>query len=258
MDALFDPLREHFGLVTWVWMASAPATFLALFFVTAPYGRHVRAGWGPRLPVRLGWVVMELPSAAFFALLFATGPYNRGPVAWIFLGMWLTHYLYRTFIFPFLLRVRAEGMPASIALFGAMFNSVNAPLNAVWIFHLSGGYTSDWLGDPRFLTGTVLFVAGFATHQWADAVLRSLRRPGETGYKVPRGGLYRYISCPNYLGEILQWTGWAIATWSLPGLAFAVWSFANLAPRAHAHHRWYREKFADYPPERRALIPGIW
>ena len=31
----------------------------------------------------------------------------------------------------------------------------------------------------------------------------------------------------------------------------------TLAPRAVANHRWYREKFADYPAERRVLIPGV-
>ena len=78
------------------------------------------------------------------------------------------------------------------------------------------------------------------------------------GYRVPQGGLYRWISCPNYLGEIVQWAGWALATWSLPGLAFAVWTAANLVPRARANQQWYRQRDPDSPPERRALIPWVW
>jgi protein-S-isoprenylcysteine O-methyltransferase Ste14 len=66
------------------------------------------------------------------------------------------------------------------------------------------------------------------------------------------------VAAPNYLGEIIQWGGWALATWSLPGLAFFVWVLANLVPRARAHQRWYRQRFADFPPERRALVPGVW
>ena len=85
-----------------------------------------------------------------------------------------------------------------------------------------------------------------------------LRGPGEMGYKIPRGGLYRWISCPNYFGETIEWIGWAIATWSLPGLTFAVWTFANLAPRAHAHHKWYHKNFKDYPIRRKAFIPWVW
>ena len=45
--------------------------------------------------------------------------------------------------------------------------------------------------------------------------------------------------------------------WSLAGLSFAVYTFANLAPRAFSNHAWYREKFADYPRGRRALIPFV-
>jgi steroid 5-alpha reductase family enzyme len=103
-----------------------------------------------------------------------------------------------------------------------------------------------------------LFVAGFIVNRWADLALRSLRKPGETGYRIPYGGLFRHVSCPNYLGEVVEWCGWALATWSLPGLAFAVWTFANLAPRARAHHAWYHSNFEDYPAERKALIPWIW
>ena len=91
----------------------------------------------------------------------------------------------------------------------------------------------------------------------ADNALLRLRKRGRTGYVVPQGGAYRYISCPNYLGEILEWTGWAVATWSLGGLAFCVFTAANLVPRARSNHRWYRENFPDYPPGRRALIPGV-
>jgi len=130
--------------------------------------------------------------------------------------------------------------------------------NGRFLFTFSGGYPDSWLADPRFILGVIAFIAGFIINRWADRVLRKLRQPGESGYRIPQGGLYRWISCPNYFGEIIEWAGWAMATWSLPGLAFAVWTFANLAPRACAHHVWYHQHFADYPRQRRALIPGIW
>lgn len=59
------------------------------------------------------------------------------------------------------------------------------------------------------------------------------------------------------MSEIVEWLGWVVATWSLGGLAFFVWSFANLAPRAGAHHRWYQGQFPSYPKERHALIPFL-
>jgi len=141
---------------------------------------------------------------------------------------------------------------------GFVFNLGNFGLNGRYLFSTSGGYPTSWIYDPRFLAGFALFLTGFITNRWADRVLQNLRLPGETSYKIPYGGLYRWISCPNYLGEIIEWSGWALATWSLPGLAFAIWTFVNLAPRAIANHAWYHQNFADYPKERRALIPGLW
>jgi 3-oxo-5-alpha-steroid 4-dehydrogenase 1 len=107
-------------------------------------------------------------------------------------------------------------------------------------------------------SGAAFFAIGMAINLHSDAVLFRLRRPGESGYRIPQGGLYRLVSSPNYLGEIVEWLGWAIATWSLAGLAFAVYTAAtaaNLVPRAIVHHRWYRDTFADYPVERKAIIP---
>jgi len=130
---------------------------------------------------------------------------------------------------------------------------LNAYVNARWVSQF-GHYPAAWLADPRFLCGAALFVAGVVINVTADNTLLRLRRENR-GYQIPRGGLYERVSCPNYLGEILEWTGWAVATWSLAGLAFALYTIANLAPRARAHHRWYRARFPEYPSRRRALIP---
>jgi len=234
----------------------AIATLIGVTLINAPYGRHDRAGWGPRVPARLGWVLMEAP-AFFGALAFFLWHEPRGIVPWVFMGLWATHYGYRELVFPCLMRDRGKTMPLLIPVLGVSFNVLNAWLNMRWISAL-GTYETPWLLDPRFGIGLTLFVTGFLVHVRSDAILRALRVPGSRDYAVPHGFLYRFVSCPNYLGEMIQWTGWAILTWSLPGLAFALYTMANLGPRAGAHHRWYRTTFTDYPPDRRALIPGIW
>jgi steroid 5-alpha reductase family enzyme len=118
-------------------------------------------------------------------------------------------------------------------------------------------YEAGDLAAPRFLIGVALFILGFAVNQAADWRLFHLREPGEMGYKIPGGALFRYVSCPNYLGEIVEWIGFAIASNTLAGLSFAVWTIANLLPRARSHHRFYLDKFTDYPRERRALVPFV-
>ncbi len=244
----------HRALV-YVEMALAAITFVSLRFVTAPYGRHVRAGWGPALPARLGWLLMESPAPLLFFALFALGPHRSGAAPLAFLALWELHYLYRAFVYPFLLRGDRR-MPVLVAALAVAFNVLNAYVNAPWVAAL-GDYPAAWLRDSRFLAGAALFLGGFALNVSSDRDLRRLRAPGESGYLIPRGGAFELVSCPNYLGEMLEWSGWALATWSLAGLAFALYTAANLGPRALAHHAWYRQRFPGYPPRRRALIPFV-
>ncbi len=239
-------------------LAVAAGVFVALFFISAPYGRHARRGWGPLIQNRYGWLIMEIPAALVFAVCFVTATVTRNAPVVLFFGMWDLHYVHRALIYPLILRDGHKKMPIAVVLLGFAFNVGNAYANGRYLFELSGGYAQSWLHDPRFIGGLILFVAGYIINRWADLTLRALREPGETGYRIPYGGLFRWVSCPNYLGEIVEWFGWALATWSLPGLAFAVWTFANLAPRARSHHAWYHQNFPEYPTERKALIPWVW
>lgn len=232
----------------------SPVIFFILLFVSAPYGRHARSKWGPLISSRAGWVIMELPAVLviLICLLFS----NRQPVTYVFLIMWEVHYIHRALIFPFQSKNSTKPMPISIVVFAFIFNLINGFINGI---SLSVIHTYDvtWLTDPRFIVGTGVFLLGFSINRRADWVLQHLRRPGETSYKIPQGGLYNFISCPNYLGEMIQWLGWAIATWSFAGLAFFIWTTANLLPRALKHNQWYRDTFPEYPQNRRALIPWV-
>ena len=248
--ALFDALLIGF-------VAIAALVFVLLLFVSAPYGRHARGGWGPRIPSTLGWIVMEAPSPLVFLYFFVVGG-RRDAASIAFTVLWLAHYLHRSFVFPFLRRGSAADMPLAVALMAFAFNAMNGYLNGRWLFTFGPERGAAWLADPRFLVGAAVFVAGYVINQQSDHILFHLRKPGETGYKIPRGGLYRFVTSPNYLGEILEWCGFALCTWSPAGAAFAIWTLANLVPRARTHHRWYRDKFADYPPERRAIIPLLY
>jgi len=245
-----------YQLLLWLMLGLGVLTFIALQWVTAPYGRHGRSGWGPKIPSRVAWIVMESPAVLFFFAIYMLGQHRAALVPGVLLGMWMLHYVQRTFIFPFRIRSKGKEMALSIALMAFVFNLLNAYLNARWLSHF-GEYDSNWLSDPRFLCGAALLLVGWLINIHSDTILVRLRAPGETGYKVPHGGLYRWISCPNYFGEMLEWIGWALATWSTAGLAFALYTAANLVPRAVAHHRWYHDRFDTYPEDRRAVIPYL-
>ncbi len=245
------------GWLVWAMVALGVITFVALLVITAPYGRHYsNEGWGPKVPNRLGWVLMEIPSVIVFAWVFSRGQNATELVPLVLLGIWQWHYIHRTFIFPLRIKTQGKFMPLLVALLGASFNCFNSYLNARWISQL-GTYSADWLTGPCFLIGASIFLVGFVLNVHSDSVLFRLRAPGETGYKIPQGGAYRWVSSPNYLGELLEWLGWSIATWSTAGFAFFIYTAANLVPRAMSNHRWYQETFEDYPKERKRIIPGI-
>lgn len=250
--------RILFYILLWGWLGIAAGIFIVLFFITAPYGRYIRKGWGPGIDSRWGWCVMESPAALVFGLWFVMGGIKQSGVLLVFFIMWEVHYVYRAFIYPRRLRERSKRMPILIVGLALFFNLVNSYLNGRYLFNFSSSYSTEWLYDFRFIGGFLLFICGFAINHHADEILLRLRNAQKSGYKIPHGGLYRWVSCPNYLGEIIEWLGWALATWSWPGLVFAAWTVANLVPRARSHHRWYREHFPDYPKERKALIPYLW
>ncbi len=252
--------------IFWAFCAFAAISFVWLQFVSAPYGRHLREGWGPKINATLGWVIMEAPSPlVFFACWLAGEPSRRFSATGLaFLVLWQAHYLYRSFIFPFRRRGGQRKMPLSIALMSILFNLANAYLNAHWLYTLGPERPVSWLVDPRFLGGIALFALGYAINHQSDRILFNLRKlgqggiPGRGAYSIPYGGLFRYVSCPNYFGELVEWTGWALCTFSPAGLAFALASAANLVPRARTHHRWYRETFPDYPRDRKAIVPLVY
>src|SRR4051812_8610322 len=162
----------------------AVLTFVGLQFVTAPYGRHGRAGWGPTVPARLGWLVMEAPAPVVFALVYLAGPNRAAPVPLVLLALWELHYVQRAFVYPFLMRSGAR-MPLSVMAMAIAFNLLNASINAHWVSAV-GEYPVSWLTDPRFVVGALVFLAGLAVNLSADRTLRVLRGNG-AGYQIPRG-----------------------------------------------------------------------
>ena len=249
--------REVYSWLLVAWAGIAACVFIALQFLAAPYGRHARPGWGPTIHRTAGWVIMESPAVLVFLACFLVSG-RRDAVSVTFLLLWLLHYVYRAFIYPFRLRGGQLRMPLSVVAMAFGFNVMNGYLQGRGIFTLGPVRGMSWFADPRFIVGVVLFLAGYALNQQSDIILRRLRAPGESGYRIPHGGGYRLVSCPNYFGELVEWLGWAMLTWSPAGLVFFLWSAANLVPRARSHHRWYREHFPDYPRERKAVIPWLY
>lgn len=147
-------------------------------------------------------------------------------------------------------------MPLLIVVSGILFNLVNGFSLGYYFAHFAN-YADSWFTDIRFIAGLLLFSGGMVINWQADEKLIHLRKPGETHYTIPEGWLFKYISCPNLFGEIIEWMGYALLCWNLPAWVFFIWTSANLIPRALSHHKWYRHNFTGYPAQRKAVFPFL-
>nr|APY27067.1 steroid 5-alpha-reductase [Coreopsis rosea] len=234
-----------------------PPTFISCRYITAPYGKHNRTGWGLTVPPSIAWFLMESPTPWFTLLLFPFGQHSSNPKTLTLISPFLLHYFHRTVIYPLRLRGNRNGYPITIALIAFVFNLFNSYLQTRSVTEYVDYENDGWFWW-RFGGGLVVFVVGMVVNVRSDMELVKLKEEGK-GYRVPKGGLFEYVSCPNYFGEIVEWFGWWAMTGSWVGLGFLLYTCSNLVPRAQANHKWYLEKFGeDYPKGRKAVIPFVY
>ena len=121
--------------------------FILLFFVSAPYGKFLRKGWGPSIKTKWAWLIMEFLSPALITLFFILSD-EKNVVQVIFVTAWLLHYVHRTFIYPFSQSGRNKPYPVVVVLMAMVFNSLNGFVNGYCVFHLKD-YAPSWNDDPK-------------------------------------------------------------------------------------------------------------
>ena len=239
-------MLDNFNIFLIIMSIIAVIVFIALYFVTAGYGVFYNKKWGPSIPNKIGWVLMESPVFIAMILLCVFSERSTNVVCLIFLILFEIHYFQRSFIFPFLIRGKSV-MPLSVILMGVVFNTLNALMQGGWIFYVApeNMYEISWLTTPQFIIGTLIFFAGMIINIHSDYIIRHLRDPGDTKHYLPKKGMFKYVTSANYFGEFVEWCGFAILTWSLAGAVFALWTFANLAPRAAKIYDNYKKEFGN-------------
>jgi len=236
--------------LTILWIIIGLIIFPINLIYKAPYGRHTSKKWGISIDNKLGWIIMELP-----ALLICPGIYFYLKIdfdySMFFICLWTIHYFNRTIIYPLRIKTNGKKIPLAIVLSALFFNIINGSINGYFLSNINLDSVSIFL-----IIGFLLFVTGLYVNISSDNKLINLRKI-KKGYFVPNGGLFKYISCPNFFGEILEWFGFALMTFNIGSLSFFIWTCCNLIPRGLAHHSWYKNKFNEYPKERKAILPFL-
>ena len=248
-----------FNLFLGVMSLIALIVFVALYFVKAGYGIFRTSSWGAAISNKLAWILMEAPVFLVMCVMWMYSERRFEPVILTFFLFFQLHYFQRAFIFPLLLKGKSK-MPLVIMSMGILFNLLNGYMQGEWIFHLAPQdmYTESWLYSPQFIIGTILFFTGMGINIHSDHIVRHLRKPGDTKHYLPKGGMFNYVTSANYFGEIVEWCGFAILTWSASGAVFAWWTFANLVPRANTIYHKYKAMFGNELGNRKRVIPFIY
>jgi len=236
-----------------VWIFIGLCTFIYLIFskTIAPYGRHSNSNWGITIDNRWGWFWMELPALVLMPLIILISPVEKNGIIVLVLSLWVIHYFYRTILFPIKLKTKGKKMPLIIVVSAFIFNL----FNGFFVGYEIGNISQLEFGTNTFI-GLIIFFTGMYINRSSDNKLISLRQENKE-YQIPNGGMFKYISCPNHFGEIVEWIGFSIIVLNLGSLSFALWTAFNLIPRALNHHNWYINSFKEYPNDRKAVIPFI-
>jgi 3-oxo-5-alpha-steroid 4-dehydrogenase 1 len=210
-------------------------------------------------------------------------------------AMFIIHYLNRALISP--LRTPSRSRSHIIVnILGAAFNLANGFSMAAYLSSPPAqSFLADAYTRTLFVVGVGIWAAGLVGNILHDEILLAIRRKavakrdknqGKNAeyYGIPQGMLYNFISYPNYLCEWIEWTGFALAAAPLPTSIFSQvlsltfleslsrmsvpktltppWIFVItevlvMLPRAYRGHQWYLNRFPEYPPNRKVVVPFI-
>ena len=245
---------EWFYNLLFIWIFIGLCTFIYLIYskTIAPYGRHSNSKWGISIDNRWGWFWMELPALLLMPFIVLISPIEKSLIIILMLSLWVLHYFYRTILFPMKLRTTGKKIPIVIVISAFVFNL----FNGFFVGYEIGYLSQEFNFGINTIIGAVIFLSGMYINRSSDNKLISLRKENKE-YQIPQGGMFKYISCPNHFGEIIEWFGFAIIVFNLGALSFAFWTAFNLIPRAMNHHNWYKKSFVEYPKDRKAVIPFL-
>lgn len=69
--------------------------------------------------------------------------------------------------------------------------------------------------------------------------------------------LFKYVSNPNYFGEIIEWIGYSLVSGHIYAFMFAFSTLNVLVPAAMVRSKWNKQNIDAYPKERKAIFPFI-
>jgi protein-S-isoprenylcysteine O-methyltransferase Ste14 len=258
------PLTLHSISITIVIVSSLASWLNSRVIKIINYGRLKGSLFPFEFPPRIAWCLMELPN--LIAVFYFTAVEGDG--LGLGLALFLLHYLNRTIIYPLTLRTTTK-IPVEIVASALCFTSANGYLQGISNAKIQGGQAINWVVRSA---GLILFFAGMLINIKADRLLQASKSktpqkkdvqpsqgspPKTHNYVVIDQFLFKYISSPNYFGEIIEWLGYFLVCQNAEAFLFFFSTLNILVAAALPRHEWNRKNIEGYPLDRKAIVPFL-
>jgi hypothetical protein len=213
-----------------------------------PYGKF-RTGAG--VNSRAGWALTYATPVFVYIALWVEGGLPQTPYHLAVFGAFLLHFVRRIFEVSFANSYSRPTPLRALVFIAFLYSGVGASCGFFQVRTFG-----QPISQPIFIIGVLTFAFGEVFNGYHHWLLARLRPLGVRIYTVPRRGLFGWVACAHYLGEILSFVGYAMMSNLLPVWGNAVVVTAYLSARANSTLNWYRREMPlQIPSGWRRLIP---
>lgn len=246
-------------VVTLIFLVLGPLTFLneTRGAKQMGYSKFARPDARKSVPSRVGMFIVYFPAALAPAAALAFSGVTATGWHWLAMGLVTAHFAKRCAEVLFLHRY--SGRMDLDAVVPICLQYTLQSVTLAWI-----ACVENPLGPPgetfpvALRVGMVLWGLGTSLNLYHHWLLSRLRKDGAGGYHLPRGGLFGWVACPHYFGELVAWFGFALVFHHITALVFFSTMLLYLMGRSSATLSWYREKLTTTPEGWRRLIPLVY
>jgi very-long-chain enoyl-CoA reductase len=244
-----------------------------IFAVTAPALFVIEAkGWGSfgyskfanrerkfTLPSRLGMFIIYFPAVLLVWLPLLSHGVTLSAWHLLVAGMVSAHFGKRCLETLFVHKYSGVMHTDSVVMICAMYSTQSWVLGELAATDVGPGLMPIPGLDVWTSLGFALWLIGVGINFQHHLLLAKLRVPGELEYKLPRGGLFGYVACPHYLGELIGWIGFSLVFRHIGALMLTFVMVMYLGGRSHNTVKWYRERLGDQVPANwKRLVPFLY
>ena len=254
----FSGSVQHWVLLSFA--CSSPFLFLneALGILSLGYSKFAKQEQGYSLPSRLGMFLIYFPPVLLFPGVLVANEVTWTSWHMLVTALMMLHFGKRCFETLFVHKYSGVMNGWTVVTIGGLYACLSALLGLVAVEEVSVSMAesaafSQWLG-----LGLGVWILGTVINAYHHVLLANLRKPGETGYKLPKGGLFGLVACPHYLGEIIAWCGYMIFFRHVGAYAATLTMSLYLLGRAHNTVKWYRGRVEGVPENWKRVIPFVY